>query len=131
MGRLEDALSYLEGGDLESAGEALGITRAKVADGHAFDEDDDSYGRRLRAEVHGAEKADAVRPREAQAPADDSVEIVEDAGETDQKPAGDDPIPDLSGDLASDAADQSGSESGDGGQGDGAGADAGSESPLP
>lgn len=137
MGRLEDALRHLEGGDLESAGETLGITRAKVADGHAFDEDDDSYGRRLRAEVHGAEKADAVRPREAQAPApsDDTVAIVEDgdgSNGNEQLPPQEPPPTQPATDP--DAGTENGdgdSESGDAKQGDGAGEDAGSESPLP
>lgn len=63
---------HLENNDLEEAGRILGIKRA-----HGGDEDEESYKRRLSAEVHGAEAADAVKPR----PTDDEQKALDASGE--------------------------------------------------
>lgn len=54
------AALHLDRGDLDRAGSLLKIDRA-----HGGGEDDESYGRRLIAEVHGVDAADArnARPR--------------------------------------------------------------------
>jgi hypothetical protein len=56
----ERARRHLRDGNLDGAGEALKLHRA-----HGGMEDDESYERRLRASVEGAEHSDAVRPRES------------------------------------------------------------------
>jgi hypothetical protein len=61
-----DQLKNWTGSDLDDAGDKLGVTRVSPDSGHAFTETDDSFRRRLLAEVVGAEEADAVTPRESE-----------------------------------------------------------------
>ena len=65
----EGAAGFLERGDLASAGAALGLQRVTKASGHGFDETDESYEKRLLAEVIGAAAADAQAPQPAPAAA--------------------------------------------------------------
>jgi hypothetical protein len=66
----DQAAGLLEQGALDAAGAALGIHRVSKQAGHAFDEDDGSFYRRLMAEVFGAEAAGATAPRPASAQGD-------------------------------------------------------------
>lgn len=61
---------HLENGDLGEAGRVLGLERS-----HDGKETDESYERRLRAAVYGAEKADAVQPQKLEV-GDDPKPVV-------------------------------------------------------
>jgi predicted RNase H-like nuclease (RuvC/YqgF family) len=54
------AEGMLSRGDLDKAGREVGLDRVTKKGGHAFDESDESYARRLAAELHGAEAAGAM-----------------------------------------------------------------------
>lgn len=54
------ALKSMSGSDLDAAGAEAKLDRVSRARGHAFDETDDSYRRRLLASVVGAAAADAM-----------------------------------------------------------------------
>lgn len=60
-----EARQALEAGDVAKAGELIGLERA-----HGGEEADDSYERRVKADIHGAAAADAVKPRP-----EDGVEV--------------------------------------------------------
>ena len=53
------ALEHLDAGDLDAAGKELKLERS-----HDGEEPDESFGRRLKAEVHGAVAAEATEPRQ-------------------------------------------------------------------
>jgi len=60
-----EKLKAASGGDLDAAGVEMKLDRATIARGHSFDEADDSYRRRLVAQLAGAAAADAlVQPAE-------------------------------------------------------------------
>lgn len=63
------AQDALEAGNLEEAGNILNLSRS-----HGGDEPDDSYGRRLKAQIHGAEVAEATDAREPAAEAEKAAE---------------------------------------------------------
>jgi hypothetical protein len=75
----EQAGALLQQGDLEAAGAALGIHRATKQSGHAFDEPDDSFQRRLAAELFGAQAAGAEMAQPAASLLAEPVESAADA----------------------------------------------------
>jgi len=78
-----EAVKNMTGADLDKIGDALTppLVRVSVAHGHAFDEDDDSYRRRLLAHEIGPEAAGAMsQPMRI---VDDKVEKDAGAAETD------------------------------------------------
>lgn len=78
--RRHESRRLLEAGDFAKAGELIGLDRA-----HGGDEADESYERRVRAELHGAAAADAVKPR----PEDGSdVDEHDEDGDVDQQQHG-------------------------------------------
>jgi hypothetical protein len=75
----EEAKTLIDAGDLHKAGLLLKLERIMVSGGHAFDESDDSYGRRLLAEVVGADVAGASLPREMDKPSEAAAAAAEEA----------------------------------------------------
>lgn len=77
-----EKLKVASGGDLDAAGVEMKLDRATVARGHAFDETDDSYRRRLVAQIAGAAAADAlIQPAEIALSAEEEtgpVAVLED-----------------------------------------------------
>lgn len=67
-----NALKSMSGSDLDAAGDEAKLDRVSKAGGHAFDETDDSYRRRLLASIVGAAAADAMSQ-----PADIEVESTD------------------------------------------------------
>lgn len=55
-----NGIKAAKGTDLDAIGEEMKLPRATIDGGHAFDETDDSYQRRLLAGVIGAEAAGAL-----------------------------------------------------------------------
>lgn len=55
------AREHIDGGDLDKAGDVLGIERVSKERGHAFDEEDGSFLKRLMAVLDGAVAAGATK----------------------------------------------------------------------
>lgn len=79
----KNQLARESGSTLDASGAELGIERVTTAAGHAFNEADDSYRRRLLAELVGAEAADAVAPRPAESVPDWQLNLNADGLRTD------------------------------------------------
>jgi hypothetical protein len=105
-----DDLKQLSGEDLDAAGARMHLDRVSKAKGHAFDESDDSYRRRLMAVIVGAAAADAMSqpaviegdpmappkglieaPEDEKKPEDSEKRAPEDVPSQDGKSAKDDP----------------------------------------